>query len=516
MAASSSSSSSASEVTVNSPPSALSPKAWEALPHALKLADLKPKRGTPAVAGTNDWNKHCGGYVDDISEEQAELVQKFLATCDAEQIEEMRFPSEPPLYFACRILRAVRAGARERGGGGGGGARFSPPRRAKHSRGVARAQALALVLIAHCPPPSSSPRAMQRKFDLAEALKLVKLTTTWRREKNVRAIRENDPFDILKSSEDEMLCFYPKTYFPTPDLEGRPIYAEKGGLSDIEGLLMLVDGNMDRMVDYHIYGNEVYMRNLFAAMSARAGRPVHTITTIMDMEGMSMKMIGALTRNYIAAMIGIDKEHYPETLGKMIFVNVPGFFSMGFAMIKPFLDERTVRKIEIMSSRDVWKPRLLELVGEANLPVEYGGSLVVPGGLYPPTGTKSLTLPTGKVLNEFAAAKKGETVRCKWFCRPGDIRMSFSFVPGALPPPSASPFTATDVPLPQAPGEVTLKALQDHPGSDTKFVEDVHTAPVDGYFVASFDNRNGWRERLLFWRVDIMVGGRPACAARKA
>jgi hypothetical protein len=254
-------------------PAASASEAWKSLPHALTQAELKPKK-TPAVAGSNDWNKHCGGYPDDISEEQAELVAKFLAACPAEQVEEMRFPMEPPLYFACRVLRA-------------------------------------------------------RKYDLPEAVKLVQLTTAWRREKNVRAIRENDPFEILKSSEDEMLCFYPKTYFPLPDLEGRPIYAEKGGLSDIEALLLLVDHDMARMVDYHIYGNEVYMRNLFSEMSARAGRPVHTITTIMDMEGMSMKMIGALTRNYIAAMIGIDKEHYPETLGKMIFVNVPGFFAMG-------------------------------------------------------------------------------------------------------------------------------------------------------------------------------------------
>jgi hypothetical protein len=433
-----------------------SPTAWQALPKALTQADLKPKK-TPAVAATGDWNKHAGGYVDDISEEQAALVAEFMAKCPAEQVEEMRFPSEPPLYFACRVLRA-------------------------------------------------------RKYDLAEALKLVQLTTTWRREKKVRSIRENNPFDILKSSEDEMLCFYPKTYFPLPDLEGRPIYAEKGGLSDIEALLMLVDHDMDRMVDYHIYGNEVYMRNLFAEMSARAGRPVHTITTIMDMEGMSMKMIGALTRNYIAAMIGIDSAHYPETLGKMIFVNVPGFFSMGFAMIKPFLDERTVRKIEIMSTRDVWVPRLVELVGAANLPVEYGGSYVVKGGLYPPSGTKTVLLPVGRVLNEFHAAKKGETVRSRWFCRPGDIRMSFSFVPGALPAPSASPFTATDVSLPQAPGEVALKALQDHPGSDVKFVEDSAAAPADGYFVISFDNRNGWRERNVWHRVDTMVGDRPACA----
>ena len=80
--------------------------AWRALPQALTLADLKPKKA-PASAGTDAWNKVCGGYADDISEEQLGLVEKFLAACPAEQVEEMRFPSEPPLYFACRVLRAV-------------------------------------------------------------------------------------------------------------------------------------------------------------------------------------------------------------------------------------------------------------------------------------------------------------------------------------------------------------------------------------------------------------------------
>ena len=186
-------------------------------------------------------------------------------------------------------------------------------------------------------------------------------------------------------------------------------------------------------------------------------------------------------------------------------------------MIRPFLDERTVRKIDIMSGPEVWKPRLIELIGEANLPVEFGGTLVVPGGLYPTSRTKATVLAVGKVLNEFVAAAKGETVRVKWLCRPGDLRMSLSFVPGKLPELSSTPATATDVPLPLSPGELVLKPLQDHPGSDVKFVCDTHVAPADGYFVASFDNRNGWYSRTLFHRVDTLVGkdSRPACAARK-
>ena len=112
--------------------------------------------------------------------------------------------------------------------------------------------------------------ALQRKYDLAEALKLVVATATWRREKNVRAIATNDPYDILGCAEDELLFFYPKTYFPLPDAEGRPIYAEKGGVADIEAMLLLVDHDMSRMVDYHIYGNEMYMRNLCVLPRLRA------------------------------------------------------------------------------------------------------------------------------------------------------------------------------------------------------------------------------------------------------
>ena len=58
--------------------------------------------------------------------------------------------------------------------------------------------------------------------------------------------------------------------------------------------------------------------------------------------------------------------------------------------------------------------------------------------------------------------------------------------------------------------------LQDHPGSDTRFIEDAPTAAADGYFVASFDNRAGWYERTIFFRVDKMIDGRPECAVRKA
>lgn len=76
---------------------------------------------------------------------------------------------------------------------------------------------------------------------------------------------------------------------------------------------------MERMVDYHIYGNEAHMIKRFTECSSRAGKPINQITTLFDMEGMTTGIISKTARNYIGAMIGIDKEHYPGELG-LLFI----------------------------------------------------------------------------------------------------------------------------------------------------------------------------------------------------
>ena len=43
--------------------------------------------------------------------------------------------------------------------------------------------------------------------------------------------------------------------------------------------------------------------------------------------------------DYIKASIGISGEHFPERAAKIFLINVPGWFSWLWAMIKPFLNE---------------------------------------------------------------------------------------------------------------------------------------------------------------------------------
>lgn len=104
---------------------------------------------SPKVAGTKQWDRYAKGIPTDLSDEQRELVAAFLAACSPAQVESMRFPCEPPEYFACRVLRA-------------------------------------------------------RKFVVEESLKLVETTTAWRAEVGADRLAVADPVDVLGCSEDEL------------------------------------------------------------------------------------------------------------------------------------------------------------------------------------------------------------------------------------------------------------------------------------------------------------------------
>jgi len=77
-----------------------------------------------------------------------------------------------------------------------------------------------------------------------------------------------------------------------------------------------------------------------------------------------------------AASIGQDR--YPECMGKFYIINAPWTFSAVWTVIKPWLDEVTVSKIDIIGSS--FQEKLLAQISEENLPVEFGGTCRCVGG----------------------------------------------------------------------------------------------------------------------------------------
>jgi hypothetical protein len=66
-------------------------------------------------------------------------------------------------------------------------------------------------------------------------------------------------------------------------------------------------------------------------------------------------------------------------MGKFYIINAPWTFTAVWSVIKPWLDEVTVAKVDIVGSRYV-KDKLLAQIPKENLPAEFGGSCTCPGG----------------------------------------------------------------------------------------------------------------------------------------
>ena len=99
-------------------------------------------------------------------------------------------------------------------------------------------------------------------------------------------------------------------------------------------------------------------------------------------------------------LINIYESNYPEYLSHIFGINgkstliyfcsitvntytfpAPKVFSVFFAMLKPFIHERTRNKIQVFGHDEKeWKAALLKCVNAEELPVAYGGTKTDPDG----------------------------------------------------------------------------------------------------------------------------------------
>jgi len=106
------------------------------------------------------------------------------------------------------------------------------------------------------------------------------------------------------------------------------------------------------------------------------GYPVETSCTIMDMNNVSLRYFYQV-KDYVLEAAKIGQDYYPECMGKFYIINAPYLFSGVWAIIKPWLDEVTVQKIQFMSTGH--KEVLLKQIAAENLPAEFGGLCMCDG-----------------------------------------------------------------------------------------------------------------------------------------
>ncbi|TPX65758.1 hypothetical protein SpCBS45565_g04929 [Spizellomyces sp. 'palustris'] len=209
-----------------------------------------------------------------------------------------------------------------------------------------------------------------RKFQIPAAKKMWTDYQNWRKEFGTDDILHNFDFPeypVVKK-------FYPRFYHKTDKL-GRPIYIEQLGGVDVKQLFAVT--NIDRMLKNHVYEYEKLVHYRLPACSKKSGRYLEQSCTILDLKGVYITQFPSVA-NLVKQVSTIAQNYYPEMLGKMYIINAPMLFTGVWSVVKGFLDEVTVSKINILGSS--YKSKLLETIDESSLPKFFGGTCECAGG----------------------------------------------------------------------------------------------------------------------------------------
>ncbi|CAN1748184.1 Phosphatidylinositol/phosphatidylcholine transfer protein SFH11 [Linum perenne] len=153
-----------------------------------------------------------------------------------------------------------------------------------------------------------------RDFDIPKAKDMFVNYIKWREEYRVDAIAKEFKFEEIV----EVKKYYPNGFHGV-DRVGRPVYIERLGMVDTNGLLEVT--TLDRLVKYHIFEQEKTMNLRYPACSIVAKTHIASTTSILDVKGV--------------------------TLHRLYIVNAGSGFRMLWKVLKPFLDVRTLKKIYV-------------------------------------------------------------------------------------------------------------------------------------------------------------------------
>ncbi|KAI3466486.1 hypothetical protein Pfo_023149 [Paulownia fortunei] len=140
--------------------------------------------------------------------------------------------------------------------------------------------------------------------------------------------------------------------------EGLPVFAVGVGLSTFD------KASVHYYVQSHIQMNEYRDRVILPAASKKYGKHVSKCIKVLDMTGLKLSALNQI--KLMTIISSIDDLNYPEKTQTYYIVNAPYVFSACWKVVKPLLQERTRRKIDVLSG--CGQDELLKIMDYASVP----------------------------------------------------------------------------------------------------------------------------------------------------
>lgn len=156
------------------------------------------------------------------------------------------------------------------------------------------------------------------------------------------------------------------------DKKGQPVYIERLSLFRASKVFEEYDTDKD-LKPYFLQSYERLVHVILPACSIAKGERVERSVSIIDLNGVNaFKLFMGKTKAFAKIATEIAQNYYPELMANMYIVNSGYLFAGLWALVKPWIDVETQKKIIIKSGSG--KKELLKAIDAENLPVFLGGT----------------------------------------------------------------------------------------------------------------------------------------------
>jgi len=194
-----------------------------------------------------------------------------------------------------------------------------------------------------------------RDWNVAKAHKMLVDCLQWRIQNEIDQMLAKPiiPIDLYRAVRDSQLVGlsgYSK--------EGLPVIALGVGLSTFD------KASVNYYVQSHIQMNEYRDRVVLPSATKKQGRHIGACLKVLDMTGLKLSALNQI--KLLSVISTIDDLNYPEKTDTYYVVNAPYVFSACWKVVKPLVQERTRRKVQVLQG--CGRDELLKVMDYGSLP----------------------------------------------------------------------------------------------------------------------------------------------------